>query len=151
LTAILHFWLFFVRSLTYFFHILSGVLLPFYFPFMFGLFYPFIPLFSLVLFQFFSVFLPNFFIWVYSQILNLECDFPWTALERVWFSITTSGHTCLSGRVGISFKHKWRSHECLKTFWHTHWGTRGQRLWWETIQLTINHTINRTISTNHRV
>ena len=21
-------------------------------------------------------------------------DFPWTALDRVWFSITTSGHTC---------------------------------------------------------
>ena len=26
----------------------------------------------------------------------------------------TSGHTCLSGRVGMIFKHKWRSHECLK-------------------------------------
>ena len=45
---------------------------------------------------------------------NFVCDFPWTAGVWVWFSITTSGHTCLSGRVGMIFKHEWRSHECLK-------------------------------------
>ena len=32
-----------------------------------------------------------------------QCDFPWTAGVCVWFSITIFGHTCLSGRVWISF------------------------------------------------
>ena len=41
------------------------------------------------------------------------CDFPWTAGVWVWFSITTSGHMCLSGHVGMISKHKWRSLECL--------------------------------------
>ena len=41
-------------------------------------------------------------------------DFPWTALERVWFPITTSGHVCLSGCVRMFFKHSWLCHSCLK-------------------------------------
>ena len=44
------------------------------------------------------------------------CDFRWTAGVWVWFSITTSGHTCLSRRVGMIFKQEWQSTEAHVTW-----------------------------------
>ena len=37
-------------------------------------------------------------------LLNLVCEFLLTAEVWVWFSITTSDNTGLSGRVGMIFK-----------------------------------------------